>query len=133
MTPGPAMGPKEQPWKVASLPGRREGSCLGGQSGAACGRPHGSCPAHSPPSGAARHQGPALTGVDLQAALGTGDQQAGSVVTDVRVGGEWLCVFAAGDEAHLGDQRPCLLATFGRRCGRRALPEGGLGSLLLGL
>lgn len=75
---------------------------------------------------------PALTGVDLQAALGTGDQQAGPVVADGEVGGQRLRVLGAGGEAHLGDQRPRLLAAFGRRRGG-ALPERGRGSLLLRL
>ena len=71
--------------------------------------------------------------MDLQAALGTGDQRAGPVIADVGVGGEWLCVLPAGRETHLGDQRPRLLATSGRWDGRGALPKGGLGSLLLSL
>lgn len=75
---------------------------------------------------------PALTGVDLQAALGTGDQQAGPVVADGEVGGQRLRVLGAGGEAHLGDQWPRLLAAFGRRRGG-ALPERGRGSLLLRL
>lgn len=76
---------------------------------------------------------PGLTGVDLQAALGAGDEQTGPVVTDVGVGGEGLRVLTTGSKAHLRDQWPCLLATFGRRSSRGTLPEGGLGSLLLGL
>lgn len=75
---------------------------------------------------------PALTSVDLQAALGTGDQQAGPVVADGEVGGQRLRVLGAGGEAHLGDQWPRLLAAFGRWRGG-ALPERGRGSLLLRL
>ena len=71
--------------------------------------------------------------MDLQTALGAGDQRAGPVVADVGVGGERLRVLPAGRETHLGDQRPRLLAASGRWDGRRALPEGSLGSLLLSL
>lgn len=71
--------------------------------------------------------------MDLQAALGAGDQRAGPVVADVGVGGERLRVLPAGRETHLRDQRPRLLATSGRWDGRGALPEGSLGSLLLSL
>lgn len=33
-----------------------------------------------------------LTGMDLQTAVGTGDEWTGAVLTDVGVGRQWFCV-----------------------------------------
>lgn len=122
MTPGPATAQREGLPKHRRV-GRRA-SLWGG----------GAAPADrtARPQPGPLRGGPALTGVDLQAALGTGDQQAGPVVADGEVGGQRLRVLGAGGEAHLGDQWPRLLAAFGRRRGG-ALPERGRGSLLLRL
>lgn len=65
-----------------------------------------------------------LTGVDLQAAGGAGEQRAGAVVTRVRVGGRRLGVACPGAEAHLGDQRMGTAAAAGY-----AVVVGGTGTV----
>jgi len=54
-----------------------------------------------------------LTGVDLQTAGGAAEQQAGAVVSDVRVGRDRLRVGRPGAEAHLGHQGPRAGAVLG--------------------
>lgn len=54
-----------------------------------------------------------LTGVDLQAAGGAGEQRAGAVVSRVGVGRQRLCVACPSAEAHLGDQRMGAAAAAG--------------------
>lgn len=52
--------------------------------------------------------------MDLQAALGTGDQGAGSILSDVGVGRQGLGVLSTGGEAHLWDQGLAPLPTLGK-------------------
>ena len=112
VTPGPVGGPRRQP-RGRGPAGSAD--LTGWGWGPKPQVPQ--LPSHGPPSGPRTHW----------------REPAGSTWRRRSAGWSRRRVLTAGREAHLGDQRPCLLATFGRGSHRGTLPERGLGSLLLGL